>query len=171
MAATVFSTLSGKMVGKHPELGVLVREDGAVRNKYGWTKGWKDSKGYLKACVCGITRPVHRLVAETFIPNPENKPTVDHVNRIKDDNNVYNLRWADFKEQADNTQKIDKELKTVGVRCIDDYKAYKKSYYKNVYKKRLEANPEFYKEEREKANKRNRKYKAKKKAEQSAQPS
>lgn len=172
MIANVYSTLSGKLVGKHPTLGVLVSEDGMVRNRYGWTKGSKDYKGYLRASVCGIVRPVHRLVAETFLPNPHNKPTVDHYpDRSKDNNRVSNLRWADFKEQANNTKKIDRELEIVGVRCVDNYKGYRKAYYKNVYKKRLADDPEFYKEEREKANRRNRKYKARKKAEQSAQPS
>ena len=61
-------------------------------------EGWKELK-------------VHRLVAIHYIPNPNNLPTVDHINRIKHDNRVENLRWADDILQCSN-KSIQKDNKS-----------------------------------------------------------
>lgn len=49
---------------------------------------------------------VHRLVAEAFIPNPNNYPTVDHINRIRTDNRIENLRWLPHKLQTKNSSVV-----------------------------------------------------------------
>lgn len=59
------------------------------------------SKNYKK-----YDKTVHRLVAEAFIPNTENKPTVDHINRIRDDNRACNLSWDSHSEQAINRNNL-----------------------------------------------------------------
>lgn len=65
------------------------------RTKYTFVTLFKGGKGKIFT--------IHRLVAEAFIPNPQNKSCVDHINTIRDDNRVENLRWCTHKENLNNS--------------------------------------------------------------------
>lgn len=75
-------------------------------------KNIEDYKGYLEVVLTKNGKrkqfKVHRLVAEAFIPNPENKPCIDHINTIKSDNRVENLRWVTYKENSNNEKTLEK---------------------------------------------------------------
>ena len=76
------------------------------KNKHGYLMARLSKNGKTKSCT------VHRLVAKAFIPNPENKPHIDHMNTNKTDNRVCNLRWVTQKENMNNPltrEKLDGE--------------------------------------------------------------
>ena len=51
---------------------------------------------------------IHRLIAIAFIPNPDNKPCIDHINGDRTDNRIENLRWVTQKENINNPISISK---------------------------------------------------------------
>lgn len=59
---------------------------------------------YYRVCIDGKKHRIHRLVAECFIPNPDNKPFVDHIDGDRYNNRADNLEWVTEKENNKRKQ-------------------------------------------------------------------
>lgn len=73
--------------------------------------------GYYRVDLCKDGKAkrflVHRLIAETFLPNPENKPCINHKDENKSNNALSNLEWATYKENNNygtHNEKIRKKV-------------------------------------------------------------
>ena len=62
-----------------------------------------DRDGYKRLNLKGKIVNVHRITANVFIPNPQNKPCVVHIDGNRANNNVSNLRWATYTENCRNS--------------------------------------------------------------------
>ena len=67
-----------------------------------WLKPCLGNHGYFTVNINGKTVLLHRLIAEAFIPNPENKHCIDHINGNRQDNRIENLRWCTYSENNNN---------------------------------------------------------------------
>lgn len=127
-----------------------------------------DRLGYLRVSIHRKPYRAHRLVAIAFVKNPENKPSVDHINRVRDDNRASNLRWATQREQVLNSSKVIDELVKYGVRRSDDSRTYIRRYqreYRKTHREELNAKRrEYRKIHREELNAKRRTRRAARKA-------
>lgn len=88
---------------EHPTLEIECSDKGRVRPLKSGRAGVGTKNGdYLYYRISGKYHLVHRLIAETFIENTDDKPTVDHIDGNPRNNDMINLRWATHKEQMNN---------------------------------------------------------------------
>ena len=120
---------------------------GILHNEYVWVTLSKDN---IKS-----KKRVHRLVAEAFIPNPENLPYVNHKDEVKSNNCVDNLEWC--------TAKYNTNYGTTRERRIQTNIQNGTFNPAHIGLSRLEYQRLYQKENREKINEYNRKYRNKKK--------
>tara|TARA_R110000772_G_scaffold58156_1_gene131690 strand:- start:17 stop:469 length:453 start_codon:yes stop_codon:yes gene_type:complete len=115
----------------------LIYDDGRVFNrKYNrFLDGTKNEFGYLSVGLSnGESRKlfkIHRLVALQYIPNPENKPDVNHIDGDKTNNNIENLEWATRAENC-NAFKKTPTINTSGVKNITFNKCHKLWVYQKI---------------------------------------
>ena len=130
--------------------GYTVDRDGNVYNKTGHKLGFIyepiDKGGYAIVRLFKdkkrFHKKVHRLIGELFIPNPDNLPTIDHINRNVLDNRVDNLRWANWSDQHFNKNYRKKESCGITITPSNTYCArigYERKMYRKNFIKEEEA--------------------------------
>jgi hypothetical protein len=89
------------------DYNVLISEDGTITRQDGYVYSHsRDRYGYARVYLTDVTTGkrkgefVHRLLAKAFIPNPDNKPCVNHINGDKTDNSLSNLEWNTHKQNT-----------------------------------------------------------------------
>ena len=124
-----------------------IRRKGTTRN----IKLTLKPNGYLQCALNGKKLYHHRIVALQFIPNPDNKQEVDHINRIRNDNRISNLRWVSHYENNQNkgsmngksfvfTEEIDKDCIKIEKYGNRELEGYYYDFNQDIFYKEVETN-------------------------------
>ena len=92
--------------GTYKNVQYHIKENGEVwgirKNRCYLIQGFITNKGYRSYTINDKSIEGHRLVAQKYLPNPNNYPQVDHINRVRHDNRVENLRWVTRQQNCEN---------------------------------------------------------------------
>lgn len=111
----------------------IIYSDGKVfseySNKFLKMSAIPNTRGYLSYTLAGKTMPIHRIIAETFIPNPDNLMQVHHLDNDPTNNSVDNLQWisvddnlAEMRDRhGDTSQQAREALAKVSGKAVDQY--------------------------------------------------
>ena len=117
----------------------LIQENGYViylqrKNSIKFLRSRIDRAGYITVRINkngqSSTQFVHRLLAAAFIPNPNNKPFINHINGIKTDNRLENLEWVTHAENIKHAYKtglINKSKLVIDICCGKTFKSSKEA--------------------------------------------
>lgn len=111
-----------------------VSDHGRVKTRKKIRTPQKNNRGYMTIMLYksdgGRHFLIHRLVAQAFIPNPENKATVNHKDGVRSNNKVDNLEWATYSENNLHSYQCNgkKPARAKAIYCLETGEVYRSSY-------------------------------------------
>lgn len=113
-----YEDIPGEVFVYNDEYRIFVSDQGRLKYRSGKIATPSDIGGYKRIRTVNlqnkkVTIAIHRLVAKTFLLNPENKPEVNHIDRNKSNNSVKNLEWVTRQENMQHLERTQDLVKSL----------------------------------------------------------